>query len=201
MPKFMEKLGLTDAISTLSKHRRYFRPAGLDEAIFPSDLDVLSFKSAEILKIRTRTSAATRIFEALFCLPHYLIFPGMFLGGFVLTPMIGGAGPTIALGLGLSLWIWRNWLGRYLSIDLVNERYALVGPGFYRRYEGWPDVDVSTWHDGRVWHTKLAIGDITVLERRSAGEPDNADLTRLANALNWHFGGLVNVGGGVFVTP
>lgn len=113
-------------------------------------------------------------------------------------PFIGRIGFGIGGGIGLALWLRRNWLGPYVSIDLVRKTCAEVGV-CYKRARRPADIEVRSTQAGGIWTTRLSISGLVVVERTSLRRPESTDLTNFANALTGHAGGMVEIGHGVFI--
>jgi hypothetical protein len=188
------EIQLFSAIEHLSRLRKKLKPDDLSRNVFPHDLDVIEFNPSGKFKIRSRMSTGNRIFVALFCLPHYLIFPGFF--GFpVFDSYIFGA------IVGVGLWVWRNRLGAYVSIDIPKKKHALIMPAAASWMKRVPEIEVKSHYNNNIWKTDLLIGGETVIERETAKEQRHEDLDKFVKALKWSLGSSIEIADGVYITP
>jgi hypothetical protein len=115
------------SLDYISAHRTLLEPPPLVADNFPEELDVHSWTPGRLLRIGIPASIGARIFEGLFCLPHYLIFPG--IGGGILlswlTPEFAG---YIGAAVGLAFWVRNNRHGRIVSLDFAKRKYSISSP-------------------------------------------------------------------------
>lgn len=189
---------ISDAIEQLCNLRQELKPPELDRSIFPIELRIIGkFNRNGKLRIHIPRSIGSRIFAGAICLPHYFIFPEMIVRGLDIL-WFGGI-------VGLLLWLWRNWKGFYISIDLSKGAYWLFEPGAFSKYRGFPDIEIKCSREENqrrtVWRTTLSIADHQVIERVSEEKPKIDDLETFTKSLQWRLGQPIKVGDGVYISP
>jgi hypothetical protein len=182
------------SIEQLSRLRSSLKPRELTPEVFPPDLDVLKFDPYGKFEIRSHMPMAMRIFWGLFCLPHYILFLGLI--GVILfrSSLVGGI-------VGVLLWIWRNYLGSYVSINQTAKKYSLFMPAAVSWYNNSPEIKIQSIFKGNKWITTLLIANQVVVERQSDTKIDYKDLEEFTRSLKWRLGDIIEIAEGVFISP
>jgi len=95
-PSELTRQEIDDITAKLSKFREVVKPQKLSSDIFPKTIAVRVYEPTSRLEMVLASTSFERIFVAVFCLPHYLIFPSL-AGSLVLDSLSGG---TLAGRLG-----------------------------------------------------------------------------------------------------
>jgi len=155
------------SLEYISAHRKLLEPPPLAVENFPKEMDVYDWTPGKVLKIRLPRPLGERVFEGLFCLPHYLIFPG--LAGSILlswlTPEFSG---YIGAAVGFAFWVRNNRRGAILKLDFEKKKYSFLSSASWTFYRTLPrEVLLKETAVGGQPALTLAIeGGLTLSMRR-----------------------------------
>jgi hypothetical protein len=184
----------------VSRHRTLIQPVPLTSDAFPEELDVLDWKPGRFIVIRCVAPVSSRVFIGLFCLPHYLIFPGLF-GSFALSGLLHGFAGWLGAGAGLAFWVRNNRRGMTLKLDFRKKSYTIAHAAAFGTFPGMPrSVTLREGADGGVATLTLAVENQQLLKVPSSPQ-SRAKLIQFANSLLWAMGRQIEVAPGVFFGP
>lgn len=176
-------------IEELARLSKGLKVPDLTPDLFPHDLDVIDFDPKGKLRIRT-SSKGQNLIAGFFSL-FFAVVVGSSLASFPAFLVV------------LAFFLWRMYLGIYVSINLSRGSYALVTPGSAEWMTSAPRVELHSSKRHGLWKTRLLIGGLEVITRETAKKQAHADLEAFVDALNARLGRRVpvKVAEGIYMYP